>query len=69
MCQKYDRFQAFVGAFPRYLGERVAESDKEEWWRTEKELLTMPPKLGEKADLLKTPGSMANYLENGFFNC
>jgi hypothetical protein len=42
MCQKCDHFQAFVGAFPRYLGERVAESDEEEWRRTEKEFLTMP---------------------------
>ncbi len=30
MCQKCDLFQAFLGAFPIYLGERFAEFDKKE---------------------------------------
>jgi hypothetical protein len=42
MCQKCDRFQAFLGAFSTYLGEQVAESDEEERWKTEKEFLPMP---------------------------
>jgi hypothetical protein len=42
VCQKCDHFQAFVGAFSTYLGERIAESDEEERWKTEKELLAMP---------------------------
>ena len=36
MCQKCNLFQAFLGAFPIYLGERFAEVDKKEKERVEK---------------------------------
>jgi hypothetical protein len=37
--QKCDHFQAFFGAFLIYLGARIAESDEEGRWKTEKEFL------------------------------
>ena len=42
MGQKCDLFQAFLGAFSTYLGERVEESDEKEKERTAKEFLLMP---------------------------
>jgi hypothetical protein len=41
MRQKCDCFQAFLSASSRYLGTRVAESDEEGRWKTEKEALPM----------------------------
>jgi hypothetical protein len=42
MRQKCDHFQAFLDASLIYLGARVAESDEEGRWKTEKEFFTMP---------------------------
>ncbi len=39
--QKCDRFQAFLGVSPIYLGAKVAVSDEEGDWETEKERLTL----------------------------
>jgi hypothetical protein len=41
MRQKCERFQAFLSVSPIYLGARVAVSDEEGGWKTEKESLTM----------------------------
>jgi hypothetical protein len=40
MRQKCERFQALLGLSPIYLGVRVAVSDAEGGWKTEKESLT-----------------------------
>jgi len=42
MGGRCDLFQAFLGAFSKYLGERVRESEEKEQERTAKELLLMP---------------------------
>jgi hypothetical protein len=67
MCQKRDHFQAFLGASPTYLGERVAGSDEKEKWRRKKSSLQCHATLCEKTDSLRALDSVAIYLENGLF--
>jgi hypothetical protein len=52
MCQKCDRFQAFLGASLIYLGERVAGSDEKEKWRREKSSFQYHATFYERTDSL-----------------
>jgi|GraSoi2013_115cm_1033766.scaffolds.fasta_scaffold527194_1 hypothetical protein len=67
MRQKCDRLQAFLGASPIYLGERVARSDKKRSEERKKRALRCHATLCERADSLKALDSVAGYLENGSF--
>jgi hypothetical protein len=67
MCQKCDLFQAFLGAFPIYLGERFAEFDKKEKERVEKGSFQCHATLCERTISLKARGLVASYLEISLF--
>jgi len=67
MGEKCELFQAFLGVSLRYLGEHVAGAHQKGERIRKKRLLECHAMLCERSDTLKALGSVASYLENGFF--